>query len=61
MKKVVACGMGDKNYMSEILKKYGKEKEEKRVPFSEKGISDCTDCCRCCSEFECPANETRCQ
>ncbi|MBX4266576.1 hypothetical protein [Clostridium estertheticum] len=36
-------------------------KEVTRTPFSEKGISDCTDCCRCCSEFECPANETRCQ
>ena len=36
-------------------------KEEIRVPFSEKGITDCTDCCRCCSEFECPANETRCE
>ena len=35
--------------------------EEIKVPFSEKGITDCTDCCKCCSEFECPANETRCQ
>ena len=38
-----------------------KKEEEKGVPFNEKRTFDCTDCCKCCGEYECPNNETRCQ
>jgi len=35
--------------------------DKKKVPFDENGNIKCTDCCKDCQLFECPANETRCQ
>lgn len=34
---------------------------EAGVPFSEKRVFDCTDCCKACTEEQCPHNEKRCQ
>ena len=61
MKKIGSIGMGNKNYMSEILKKYGKEKEESGIPFDEKRTFNCQGVCESCQEFACPNNLTRCQ